>query len=279
MVAQLGGGPNGAAFGPDGALYVADWGAYRVRKIQATSGVQTVAGVSAASFLGAQLAPESIVAGFGNNLASGVQVVNSLPLPTTLNGTTIRVRDALGVERLAPIFFVAPTQVNFQIPPSTANGTATITIIGPTGAASTGLARIANASPGIFSANADGQGVAAAVVLRVRANGEQIYEPVSRLDAATNKFVPAPIDLGPESDQLFLITFGTGMRFRSSLGASSASIGGVNAELLYAGPTGGFVGLDQNNIRIPRSLLGRGEVDVRVTLDGVQSNLVRIAIK
>ncbi|MDX2030003.1 MAG: Ig-like domain-containing protein [Blastocatellia bacterium] len=271
--------PTDVAVDPAGNLYVADWGGYRIRKIQATSGLRTVAGVSAASFLGAQIAPESIVAGFGANLAGSVQVVTTLPLPTTLNGTTIRVRDAVGVERLSPIFFVAPTQVNFQIPPSTANGTATITITAADGSTSTGLVNIANAAPGLFSANADGQGVASAVVLRVRANGEQVYESVARLDSATGKFVPVPIDLGPETDQLFLIAFGTGVRFRSSLGASSATIGGANAELLYAGSQGGFVGLDQNNIRIPRSLAGRGEVDVKVVLDGVMSNVVKIAIK
>ncbi|MFN0086227.1 MAG: hypothetical protein ACKVX9_12640 [Blastocatellia bacterium] len=271
--------PTDVVTDPAGNLYVSDWGGYRIRKIQATDGLRTVAGVSAASFLGNLIGPESIVAGFGSNLSGSVQVVNTLPLPTTLNGTTIRVRDTAGIERLSPIFFVAPSQVNFQIPPSTTNGVATITITAADGATSTGLVRISDTAPGLFSANADGQGAASAVVLRVRANGEQIFEPVARLDSATNKFVTIPIDLGPETDQLFLIAFGTGIRFRSSLGASSASIGGGNAELLYAGPQGGFVGLDQNNIRIPRGLAGRGEVDVRITLDGVVSNVVKIAIK
>ncbi len=49
-----------------------------------TGGVPAVATVSAASFLGAELAPESIVAAFGSNLATGIAVASSVPLPTTL---------------------------------------------------------------------------------------------------------------------------------------------------------------------------------------------------
>jgi uncharacterized protein (TIGR03437 family) len=38
----------------------------------------------------------------------------STPLPTELAG--VRVRDALGVERLAPLFFVSPSQINYLMP-------------------------------------------------------------------------------------------------------------------------------------------------------------------
>ncbi|MGH9855360.1 MAG: hypothetical protein ACREBD_36460, partial [Blastocatellia bacterium] len=98
-------------------------------------------------------------------------------------------------------------------------------------------------------------------------------------DQATNRFVTAPIDLGPETDQVFLVLFGTGMRFRSSLAVSSATIGGANVEVLYVGPAGGFVGLDQSNIRLSRALIGRGEVAVRLTLDGKPSNEVMINVR
>jgi len=38
--------------------------------------------------------------------------------------------------------------------------------------------------PGLFTANVSGQGVAAAVALRVKAGGSQVFEPVARFDAA-----------------------------------------------------------------------------------------------
>lgn len=271
--------PTDVALGPNGVIYVADWGNFRIRKIQPTAGFRAVANVSAASFMGDALAPESIVAAFGQNLATSFQAANSLPLPTSLNGTTVRVRDATGIERLARLFVVSITQVNFEVPPSTSTGVATITITSGDGSVSTGVVQIANVAPGLFTANANGQGVPAAVVLRVKATGEQTFETVAQFDQATSKFMPRPIDLGPATDQVFLVGFGTGWRFRSSLAASSATIGGEGAEVLFLGPGGGFVGLDQANIRLSRNLIGRGEVQVKLIVDGRMSNMVLINIR
>ncbi|MGE0127765.1 MAG: choice-of-anchor D domain-containing protein [Blastocatellales bacterium] len=241
---------------------------------------RAVATVSAASFSGQTLAAESIVAAFGVNLATGVVVSNTLPLPTSLAGTTVRVRDSAGAERLAPLFFVAPQQINYLIPPGTATGAATITVTSGDGSLSIGAVNIAAVAPGLFTANANGQGVVAAVALRVKADGAQSYEPVSRFDQAQNRFVALPIDLGPPTDQVFLIMFGTGMRNLSSLAAAAAAaaIGGTNAELLYVGAQGEFVGLDQVTARLPRSLIGRGEMDVALTVDGQTANIARVAV-
>ena len=238
-----------------------------------------VASVSAASFSGTDLAAESIVAAFGSNLATATQIATTVPLPTQLAGTQIRVLDSLVVERLASQFFVAPTQANFQMPPGTAPGLATITITNGNGFVSKGTVNIANVSPGLFTANSSGSGVPAAVALRVKADGSQIFEPVARFDSTTSRFVAIPIDLGPESDQVFLIPYGTGIKNRSALSAVTAQIGGAGAEVLYAGPQGDFVGLDQVNIRLSRNLIGRGEVDVALSVDGRAANTVRINIK
>jgi uncharacterized protein (TIGR03437 family) len=254
------------------------------------SATGSLASVSAASFLGAELAVESIVAAFGQNLATTTQIASGVPLPTELAGTTVKVRDSAGVARLAGVlnaasverpaglFFVAPAQVNYQIPPGTAAGAATVTITSGAGAVSAGTVNIASVAPGLFTANASGQGVAAAVVFRRRADGSESFEPVARFDQAQGRFVPVPISLGPESDQVFLILYGIGFRFRSSLSATAVTIGGVNSEVLFAGDAPGFVGLDQANVRLSRSLIGRGEVDVVLVVDGKTANNVRIAI-
>jgi uncharacterized protein (TIGR03437 family) len=194
-------------------------------------------------------------------------------------GTTVRVRDSAGMERLSPLFFVAPTQINYYLAPGAAPGAGVVTVTSGDGAVSMGNVTIAPVAPGVFAANANGQGVAAAVVLRVRADGSQSFEPVARFDAALNRFVSVPIDLGPASDQVFLILFGTGWRFRSSLTAVTTRIGDVNSEVLFAGAPGGFVGLDQLNARLSRSLAGRGEVDVVLTVDGRVANAVRINVR
>ena len=248
-----------------------------------TSGAITITGavasVSAASFGGAELASESIVAAFGAGLATTTQIVTTVPLPTELAGTSVKVRDSAGMERPAPLFFVAPAQVNYLIPTGTAAGAATVTMTSGNGAVSTGVVQIATVAPGLFSANASGQGVAAGVALRVKADGAQVFEPIARFDQSQNRLVAIPIDLGPEGEQVFLILYGTGFRFNSALPAVTCGIGGVNAEALYAGVAPGFVGLDQTNVRLPRSLAGRGEVDVVLAVDGKAANMVRISVK
>jgi uncharacterized protein (TIGR03437 family) len=240
---------------------------------------RAVSTVSAASFSGAELARDSIVAAFGSDLATATAVASSRPLPTQLAGTTVTIKDSVGLERQAPLFFVSPGQVNCLIPAEVSTGAATITITNGNGVTSAGAASIANVAPGLFTANASGQGVAAAVVFRRRADGSESFEPVARFDQAQGRFLPLPIDLGPDTDQVFLILYGSGLRFRSSLSATTVNIGGVNSEALFAGEAPGFVGLDQCNVRLSRSLIGRGEVDVVLTVDGKTANTVKISVK
>src|SRR5262249_47864702 len=201
----------------------------------------------------------------------------TLPLPTALAGTSIRVRDGAGVERFAPLFFASPSQVNYQIPPGTANGPATVIVSDGQGNVASGSALIEATSPGLFSANADGQGVAAAVVLRRKADGSEIYEPVAVFDNAQKKVIARPGEFGAASDQLFLILFGSRARGRAAGSSVVAQIGGEQVEVLYAGAQGGLTGLDQFNLTLPRSLEGRGEVAVAVTIDGKAANVVRVA--
>lgn len=248
---------------------------FRARLAGAAGGV---ASVSAASYRPA-LAPESIAAAFGSGMASVMLAAATLPLPTSLAETRVRVLDSLGVERLAPLFFISPTQINYQTPLGAAPGLATITVSAGNGATISGTALLAAAAPGLFSANASGQGLAAAVALRVKADGTQIYEPVAQFDAAQNKLIAVAIDLGNANEQVFLLLYGTGIRYRSSLAAVNVLAGGLNAQVTFAGAQDGFAGLDQINVQLPRGLAGRGEVDVALTVDGQAANVVKIGIK
>jgi uncharacterized protein (TIGR03437 family) len=269
---------NIASFGEDeaGEIYVVGLGG----TIHRIAGPSQVASVSAASYSGDALAPESIAAAFGSGLATSTAAAPAgSSLPTTLAGVTVRVRDAAGTERLAPLFFVSPTQINFQMPPGTGTGTAAISMLTSLGLTGAGTITVANVAPALFSANATGRGLAAAVVLRQRGDGSQVFESVARFDAAQNQFVAVPIDLGPETDQVFLVPFGTGFRNRSALSAVSATVGGAPMQVTFAGAQGQLIGLDQANIRLARTLIGRGEVDVVMMADSRPSNTVRVAIR
>lgn len=238
---------------------------------------EQVASFSSASYKGSGLAAEAIASAFGNNLATSTQVPASLPLPTTLAGTRVLVKDSAGTELLAPLFFVSPTQVNFLMPPGAIPGAATVTVTNANGTTSIGTAQNDAVAPGLFTANADGQGIAAAVAVRVKPDWTQIFETVAQFEGA--RWVSRPIDLGPPGEVVVLELFGTGLRYRSSLAAVTVTIGGVQARVDYAGPQGGFAGLDQINVLVPRSLIGRGEVDIVLTADGRVANTIKVNIK
>jgi uncharacterized protein (TIGR03437 family) len=234
--------------------------------------------VSAASYLGKQIARESIVSAFGFGLATESASAWGLPLPTQLAATTVKVRDAAGTERLAPLYFVSPYQVNYQLPAETAAGPATVTITNRDGRVSVGTIQVTPLAPGLFSADSSGQGVAAGYVLRLRNGIEQVLEPIAQPDEH-GKIVARPVELGSEEEEAFLILYGTGLRARSSLASVTATLGGMAVEVLYAGPAPGFVGLDQINLRLPRQLAGRGEVEIVLTADGLAANPVKVSIK
>ena len=240
------------------------------------AGVAFVA--SAASFDTSSLAAESIAVASGIGLSISTAIAAGA-LPTSLAGSTVRVTDSAGDERLAPLFYVSPTQINYQIPAGTKFGPALVTISSADGNVANSYIQIEVIAPGLFSANSTGQGIAAAVALRVKADGSQIFEPVSQWDTARQQFVPLPIDVGQANDQVFLILFGTGIRYRNRLGEAEVRIGGLPIKALYAGRQDTFAGLDQINIPLPKPLVGQGEVDVVLRLDGKITNTVKVTFK
>ena len=235
----------------------------------------TVTTVSAASFAGGgALAPASISSGFGTDLATAKEVATTVPLPTLLAGTTVRLTDSEGTQRLAELFFISPGQINYLIPEATEPGLALVNVERDGQQVATGTVQINPVAPALFTADASGQGVAVAFVLRVAAgqsrSQELIFDP--------NSHASVPIDLGPEGDQIFLLLFGTGVRgFTSEV---TATVGGESVPALGALPQPQFVGLDQINIGpLPRSLAGRGEVNILLTADGKPANTVTVNVR
>ena len=232
---------------------------------------------SSASFRTNAISRESIATIFGSDLAAETQSAPSIPLPTSLANTSVRVKDSVGNESLASLFYVSPTQINFMVPSVAANGAGVFTIIKSDTTAPSGTTQIAEVAPGLFSANASGEGVVVGVALRYRSNGSSVYEPIARFDATLNKIVSVPIDLGPPTDEVYLVLFGTGLRFRAN--PVALKIGDLDAPVIFAGSQGFFEGLDQVNALLPRSLVGRGEMDMELVVDGVPANTTRVNIK
>ncbi|MFN7928547.1 MAG: SUMF1/EgtB/PvdO family nonheme iron enzyme [Blastocatellia bacterium] len=260
-------------------LRIGEFGFRVVAEITPEMGADSVTATSAAHYQPQNLAPESLGSLFGSKLAAETKAATSLPLPTTLAGSSVFIKDFLGNEHLANLLYVSPTQINFQMPTYIPVGIGQIFVVTNGNILASGAINIVNTSPGLFSADSTGMGLAAAVVQRVKSNGEQRYEPVAQFDAATNQFVALPITISSDSENVFLLLFGTGIRGRDSKNNVTAKIGERTLPVIYAGAQGFYAGVDQLNIFLPRTLPESGVVPIEVYVDGLSTNQVNVLIK
>jgi len=230
---------------------------------------------SAANYGATAIAPGSLATANGTGLATGTPGSITLPLPTSFGGTSLAIVDSGNNSFPVPLLFVSPTQVNFEVPAGIVSGTATITVTAADGTKSVSTVQVASAAPGLFTLN--GAGLAAAVAVRVAADGTQTLLPVYAVNN-DGGIVASPINLGGPTDKTYLALFGTGLQSAGTSGVT-ATAGGVNATVVYAGPGGGFPGLDQVNILLPTSTAGKGNVTVQLTAAGVAANPVAINIR
>jgi uncharacterized protein (TIGR03437 family) len=191
----------------------------------------------------------------------------ALPYPTNIGGTTVTVTDALGVSRPAGLSYVSPGQVNYVVPSGSAPGPAVVTVSVGGVAVTGGGVSIAGIGPGLFLFQ--GTNIVAAYITRAKADFSQTNENIYAYNSS-GALVAAPIDLGPATDQVYLILYGTGVRgHRAASNSVMATAGGVSLPVSYAGAQNtAYPGLDQVNVLLPRSLAGKGDVTIQVTVDG-----------
>lgn len=126
-------------------------------------------------------------------------------------------------------------------------------------------------APTLFQVNPDG--LATGYLTRVRGT-TQSTEQLAQVTAGVT--VPIPIDLGPATDQVYLVLYGSNL---GNATTATATLGGVNAPVVYAGNLSPANGVAQFNILVPRELAGKGPVDLVLTANGKTSNTVIVNIK
>jgi uncharacterized protein (TIGR03437 family) len=187
------------------------------------------------------------------------------------------VEDGAGNLEPAAVLFSSTGQINYLVPDDAASGRGTVTVTTGNGDTLSTALQISDVAPGIFAANGNAKGVAAAQALLIGPDGSQQYVPVAQCGAAPGSCVARPIAVG--TGQAVLILYGTGIRGFTSMDNVRCTIGGVSAPILYAGPQNTFAGLDQVNVQLPAELAGRREVDVTLWVDGQLSNTVTVSFQ
>jgi len=211
------------------------------------------------------VAPGSVISVFGVNLAQGTVVGPAGPLVQTLGGLTVHISD-----RLLPLFFVSPTQINAQLPADFTPGQQTITLSGTGQPDVQTSVTIASDAPGLFQQPVNGQSVAVA------------FHPDGTAITADS----------PAQQGEIIMIYGTGfgpttparpegLPVASSPAVSitdpiSVQVGGAQCAVQNAYSVPGAIGVDA-----VQCTLGTGMTDgtLMVTINGQQSNTVVLPLQ
>jgi uncharacterized protein (TIGR03437 family) len=274
--AQLSSPAGVAAYG--GKIYIADFGNNLIRLLTPPALIPQInAGgvVNGASYT-APVAPGSIADVFGTFYLTAASVNSDLPLDTSLQNLSFEFGGTL-----APLYFVSGGQSNLQVPwelagQSTANIAATLN--GTAGATQT--VNVAAFAPAIFSINSQGTGQGAI------------------LDNLTSKLVDSsnPAVAGTTYLQIYCTGLGavtqqpatgspapSSAPFAETTTTPTVTIGGVaentSAAVPFSGLAPGFVGLYQVDALVPAGVSSSNTAPVTITIGGVTSNTVTIAVQ
>jgi uncharacterized protein (TIGR03437 family) len=235
----------------------------------------TVTGASAASYRAA-VAPDSLaVLSIPGLVRTEGTAAGAVPWPVLLGGVQVETRDAGGGTRVAAgLTYAGSGQVNVYVPAGTPVGARKVFVTVDGVEVASGDLQVSAVAPGLFTANGGGTGAPAAYAALYRADGTVENQTV--FSCGGSGCFPVALDLGGAGDSLILTVFGTGWRGAKAV---TATVDGREAEILFAGPQPGVPGLDQANVRIPKELAGRGEVDFVIFGEGMAANGGRVAFR
>jgi uncharacterized protein (TIGR03437 family) len=226
--------------------------------------------VNAASYLAGPsgqppgLTPGSLHSIFGNDLASGTAVAQSLPLPFVLAGTIVRI-NGLAV----PLLFVSPGQINFQVPFELAALTAEITIETTAGLSAAQTIAVHPLSPAIFHDTATGAGAV------LNADDTLVSEIPARPGEAVQIFATG---LGAVDPAGRTGVAAAAVPLSTTLGNPRVTIGGLGAKVSFSGLAPFLAGVYQVNATVPPGL-APGQHVLRMEIGGLASNDVLIAVQ
>jgi uncharacterized protein (TIGR03437 family) len=225
---------------------------------------------------GATASPGSVVSLYGANLAGQIEQAVAFPLPNTLGGVIVTVGGTV-----VPLYFVSAGQINFQVPYGvTTTGNLSLTVSqGALGSSAIALP-MARVSPGLFSTNQQGTGQGA---IRI-ANSATIAAPVGAFSDSHPVQAGDVIEiyctgLGAVTGNPMAGAAATSSPLQTTTVQPAVTIGGKPAQVGFSGLAPGSAGLYQVNATIPTGVTAGNAAPVVLTIAGVQSNTVTIAVQ
>ena len=261
-------------------LYVGDTGNNRVVHFLKAASV-----VNAATYQASvPVAQGSLATLFGGGLTADTVTVSSTTWPRTAANRQLVVNDDLQ----SPIYYIGPTQVNFQVPSNAPLGASRIAVrTADTGElVAGGSLLVSAAAPGIFTANQAGTGQAAVVnqdfTINSSSNPAPVGSTISIYGTGQGQVSPSVIDgaAAPSSplSSTVAVPTSSGTTCLNSQPSMCVAIGSSFGDVKYSGLAPGYIGLWQINVVVPQGLTA-GNVAVRVVINGTPSNTVTVAVR
>lgn len=217
---------------------------------------------NAASFAADAISTGSLVSLFGSNLAPVTWSASSVPLPLSLVDTSVTINGVV-----APLLFVSASQINAQVPYEVSAGSATVVVRSGGLSSAPFSISVLHAFPGLFSS---GQGQAAAINDDGSANS-------AAAPASVGSWISVFLTgIGPLSAS---VDDGTAPASGQTITAAyqvSATVGGLPAQVQFAGLAPLYPGTAQVNLKIPAGAGGTSPLVIHV--GGHNSNTVQLVI-
>lgn len=227
-------------------------------------------GVSNAANGLSTVTPGSLVSIYGTNLAGGLAQADSIPLSTTLSNVSVTFN---GVP--APLLFVSGGQINAQLPwnvlSSGTTGTANVVVTRNNQASASQTLSVGPFSPGIFAIgtiavaiNPDGSIAAApGAIPGITTKPAKIGDPGGLVILCTGL---GAVDSTPANGAASLD------KLRTATTTPTVMIGGKAANVVFAGLSPQFVGVNQINVAIPAGTPTGDAVSLQISLGSVTTN-------
>jgi uncharacterized protein (TIGR03437 family) len=257
--------PRSVVVDPTGKVYIADTGSNTIRMLRIVPPVIAGNGIVNAASFGPQISPGSLATMFGSNFTgTGLQASAALPLPDSLGGVSVSVNG-----KPAPALYINSKQVNFQVPWSTAPGSAAVTLSVNGEVSNTVHVPVLAAAPGLFFFFGSGRAVVQNQdhTLNSTGNAAKVGSTITAYLTGSGVVSPPVKDGEPASA-------GPLSKVTASV---SATIGSASAQVTFAGLAPEFVGLLQMNIVVP-SGLSQGDHPLAVAIGGQASNSATISV-
>lgn len=258
--------PRGVAVSASGTVYIADTANHAIRMLTASFPTISSNGVANAASFATRISPGALASVFGSGFGTSTfKADDGFNWPTQAKFVSVKVNGTL-----APLYYVSPGQINFQVPWATpTTGTVTVTVLSNGGSSNTVSVPVGTAAPGLF--NQAGAAIvqnAPSYTLNDPSNPAPAGSTIIAYLTGSGPVSPAAKDGVPTRSDVLT----------NATSAVAATIGPATATVSFAGLTPGFIGLMQMNIVVP-SGLAAGVYPLSITIDGQAANTATIAVK